>query len=1304
MDSKIILVRTSKGNDETNNKTSLLSGDIKRALLMVDGVANFGEISKRAAPSLRSTLDEMFNELEKKGFIQDKAKAGNILKMAVPQKMSTPLKKPVDDGPSELDFTSVFRAPTPEAMAAEGAKVQAEKLKVEAEAKARAEADAEAKARQEIEAAKLKAQQEAEMARRKAEQEVAQARAELEAAKVKAAAEAKARALADAKAEQEVEAAKLRAQQEAETARRKAEQEAAQARAEMEAAKAKADAEAKARALAEAKAKQEIEAAKLRANQEAEAARYKAEQEVIRVRAELEATKAKAEAEAKARALAEAKAKQEAEAARIEAEAKTRAEAIARQEVEAAKLKAQQEAEEARLKTEREAARAREEAERHAREEAEAARVKAEQEAARVRAELEAAKAKAEAEAKARAEVEAKARQEIEVAKLKTQQEAKEARLKAEQEAAKARKEAELAKQKAVAEARAREEAEAVRVKAEQDAARVRTELEAAKAKADAEAKAREEAERAKQQVAAEAREREEAEQRATQEAEAWANLKEQQESEAALLQNARDAAQASATTKAKSEAGTTARTTSATVLFFDVVGYTKQSVNKQIELKKQFNQLVSDCLKLQGDGERIILDTGDGAAIGFMQHPDDALEVAIQFRKTVMANQHKDYPDLKVRIGIHLGPVNIIQDMNGRSNMVGDGINDAQRVMSFAGTDQIYISRSYYDFVSRLSDEYADLFQYRGAQKDKHGREHPVYELVDAVPPAAEVALPQIGEPTSEIKLEPFSFKMPDGLILPKAADSLAPAVPHEEPKPQQGEAALISDVGKFLQPEEAKKSSAAEQAGQEKLPPSGSTFSPGTPETPLPKEADKPVAKSHMPSDAEVAKLAEAQAKSWAEAEQRAIETAKENTERAVQPQRHPSHITTKDTAAARAGRKPIPWGMLGAGLFALLLLALFAAPYVLPMRDYVPKIEQMLADRLKQPVHIGHLSGRLLPAPRLELSEVSIGDAKQIQARQARVDFALSALFSAAKPITGVNLEGVQINGAALQQIATWLQQIAADTRYPIARIGLSQGKLEADGIQLSGVGGELSFDPAGKFIKAKLNAEESKFALDINASPDSKLQMTITVRASALPLLPNWVFDELTAKGELADNELVITDLDGRFLGGMLLGDARINWGSGWKAQGALVAKTITTQNINKLLGGDVDGTARFQMQSTSLSKLTDAATLDGTFAIKKGVINGFDIVETARQHSRESLPGGRTHFDELSGDLSYANGEYHFKQLKMSAGVLNATGTLDISKQQLSGRISADLAMRAAMGTVALQVDGTTSSPSLRAVR
>ena len=887
----------------------------------------------------------------------------------------------------------------------------------------------------------------------------------------------------------------------------------------------------------------------------------------------------------------------------------------------------------------------------------------------------EAAKLKMADEARVRAEAEAKAQREIEAAKLKAQQEAEEARLKAEREAAKVREEAER---------RAREEAEAARVKAEQEAARVRAELEAAKAKAEAEAKAREEAERRSREEAeaaklkvqqeAEARlkaeqeaakARKEAERQAKKEAEAAVVLKSQQEAEAA---------------KSKTVAYQAARSTSATVLFLDVVGYTKQPVNKQIEIKKQFNQLVTKCLETQGSGECIILDTGDGAAIGFLQHPEEALEVAMQFRMMVMANQHKDYPDLNVRIGIHLGPINVAKDINGRSNMVGDGINDAQRVMSFAGIDQIYISRAYYDFVSRLSDEYANMFQYRGSQKDKHGREHPVYELMDIAAPVAEAALPQAGEPAVAIKLEPFSFAMPEAAIPP------ATTVAHEKSKPErQDVAALMGSMEQFKLPEEAEKPVEAAQAIQQP--------SAGAPETPA-----KPAAEVRMPSAEEVAKLAETQAKAWAEAEQRAAEAAKASAERAAQP----AAQIVKDVPRAR--RKPVPWGKIGAGLFVVLLVALFAVPPLLPTQGYATSIEQLLTARLQQPVHVGHLAGRLLPTPRLELKDVSIGETKPIQVPQARVDFALSALFSSNKPITGIELEGVQVNGAALPQISAWLQKIAADTQYPVARIELSQGKLEADSVQLSGIGGELSFNQAGKFTQAKLHAEGNKLALDIYATPENKMQVSIAVRGSALPLLPNWVFDDLNAKGELTGDGLVITDMDSRIMGGVLLGDARIDWRSGWRAQGNLTAKTITLQNMSKALSGDMDGTARFQMQSASLSRLTEAATLEGAFKIKKGTINGVDIVETARLRSRESLPGGRTHFEELSGDLYYANGDYHFRQVKMSAGVLNATGTLDIAKQQISGRVIADLTLRAGMGSVALQVGGTTDNPSLRAVR
>ena len=69
-----------------------------------------------------------------------------------------------------------------------------------------------------------------------------------------------------------------------------------------------------------------------------------------------------------------------------------------------------------------------------------------------------------------------------------------------------------------------------------------------------------------------------------------------------------------------------------------------------------------------------------------------------------------------------------LVKDINGHPNIIGDGINVAQRIMSFARPGQIVVSRSYYDVVSNLASEYAKLFTYEGSRTDKHVREHEIY------------------------------------------------------------------------------------------------------------------------------------------------------------------------------------------------------------------------------------------------------------------------------------------------------------------------------------------------------------------------------------------------------------------------------------------------------------------------------------------------------------------------------------------------------------------------------------------------
>ena len=171
-------------------------------------------------------------------------------------------------------------------------------------------------------------------------------------------------------------------------------------------------------------------------------------------------------------------------------------------------------------------------------------------------------------------------------------------------------------------------------------------------------------------------------------------------------------------------------RTFICSVLFLDIIEYSKQPVADQIWLKDRFNSLLSEALSAVAPGDRIILDTGDGAAVSFLGDPEEALFSALSLREALDAPPPADGPQLRMRIGINLGPVKLVKDLNGQPNIIGDGINVAQRVMSFSEPGQILVSRSYYEVVSCLSEAYSKLFRFEGSRTDKHVREHEVYAV----------------------------------------------------------------------------------------------------------------------------------------------------------------------------------------------------------------------------------------------------------------------------------------------------------------------------------------------------------------------------------------------------------------------------------------------------------------------------------------------------------------------------------------------------------------------------------------------
>src|SRR6266705_1711249 len=137
-------------------------------------------------------------------------------------------------------------------------------------------------------------------------------------------------------------------------------------------------------------------------------------------------------------------------------------------------------------------------------------------------------------------------------------------------------------------------------------------------------------------------------------------------------------------------------------VLFMDVVGYSKLLVNDQREVVDQLNQIVrktAPVRKSEASGKLISIPSGDGMALVFFQSPEEPVQCALEISRAL-----KNHPRLRLRMGVHSGPVDQVKDVNNRSNVAGAGINIAQRVMDCGDAGHILVSKRVADDLAQDS------------------------------------------------------------------------------------------------------------------------------------------------------------------------------------------------------------------------------------------------------------------------------------------------------------------------------------------------------------------------------------------------------------------------------------------------------------------------------------------------------------------------------------------------------------------------------------------------------------------------
>ena len=191
-------------------------------------------------------------------------------------------------------------------------------------------------------------------------------------------------------------------------------------------------------------------------------------------------------------------------------------------------------------------------------------------------------------------------------------------------------------------------------------------------------------------------------------------------------------------------------------VLFIDIVGYSKLLIGEQSELVRRLKEIIAGTEQFrlaEEQGKLVSLPTGDGVALVFRDSAEAPARCALEIAQAV-----KSFPQLQLRMGIHSGPVNLVTDVNNRTNVAGAGINIAQRVMDCGDAGHILVSKHVAEDLEHYARWQPHLHDF-GEYEVKHGLRLILVNLY-----TQELGNPQIPTKLATIKKAAVSHGKPPG------------------------------------------------------------------------------------------------------------------------------------------------------------------------------------------------------------------------------------------------------------------------------------------------------------------------------------------------------------------------------------------------------------------------------------------------------------------------------------------------------------------------------------------------------------
>ncbi len=397
-----------------------------------------------------------------------------------------------------------------------------------------------------------------------------------------------------------------------------------------------------------------------------------------------------------------------------------------------------------------------------------------------------------------------------------------------------------------------------------------------------------------------------------------------------------------------------------------------------------------------------------------------------------------------------------------------------------------------------------------------------------------------------------------------------------------------------------------------------------------------------------------------------------------------------------------------LIGAAVVIGLLLIL---PFLIPMQTYLRQTERISSEKLGQPVSINSAHLLLLPRPRVVADDIVVGKNQELKVESLVVIPTIGSLFTATK-IVDLTISKPVLKKAAIDFISALTAKKSESSEAAavnIRHIKIDELQLVWPDSKYPAMNAEATLTGDNKLESATLETVDGKFEAKVTPNGDEQL-IIVKVNKWTMPVGLPLLIDTAKLEMHLKGNKLEIPKIDAALYGGKLTGDAVLSWPESkgvrsWRMNGKLAVANLSVKQPSSMvsksiyLSGQLFGNGNFSAKAKQPSQLADNLRADFKFKVNNGVLHGLDLVKVASLLLKQSQSGGETQFDAFSGLLNYSAKQYHMRNLKISSGLLAATGQVKVKPNKaLDGVMTVDVKNSMGLTGIPLVVSGTVSKP------